>query len=579
MSRPPTSGQRRKRLITRALPLAVLSIGAFGVGILVSSGSNERDAVDRFGAAWEDGDYAAMYAELTPGAQGEIDAEEFERSYEEAAEVATTEAVDFVESRGPLDQDGERVIALDVSVDTASFGEVAGEIAVPVADDGVAWEPQMVFPGLGEGQSLERETKLAERAPILAADRSTLAEGPADARSTTGSGGIITGEVGKPRGELAEELEASGFPEDVSAGVNGLELAFNSELAGTPGGKLLAAGQGENTVLAESEPVPGEPVRTTIVPELQDSTAAALTNGIGDKIGGAALLDAKNGDVLALAGFAFSAPQPPGSTFKVVTTTGALKAGITSPDEEFPVVSSAIVGGREVSNAYDELCGGTLVESFTESCNSVFGPLGEELGGKKLVEEAELYGFNSPPTLYNEEAIAAVEPPESTIPPDLEDAEAGVSAIGQGEVQATPLEMASVAQTIANGGVRSPNAIVSDPELSGDYPDVKVAPPEIAEQVTEMMVEVVKSGTGGAAAVDGATVAGKTGTAELGTSSGEPVGSEPAELDVNAWFLAFAPAEKPKYAVAVMVVQADGDGGAVAAPIAGSILQTALAGK
>lgn len=579
MSRPPTSAQRRNRLITRALPLAVLSIGAFTAGILVSSGSDERDVVDRFGAAWEAGDYDAMYAELTPGAQADYDADEFEQTYAEAASVATTEAVDFVESRGPLEQDGETVVALDVSVDTASFGEVAGEIAVPIADGAIAWEPRMAFPGLGEGQSLERKTKLAERAPILAADRSPLAEGPADARSTTGAGGIVTGDVGKPRGELAKELEASGFPEDASAGLNGLELAFNSELAGTPGGELLATGgEGEATTLAQSEPVAGQPVRTTIDTDLQESTASALASGIGDKIGGAALLDAKNGNVLAVAGFAFSAPQPPGSTFKVVTTTGALKAGITSPDEKFPVVTSAVVGGREVSNAYDEPCGGTLVYSFAHSCNSVFGPLGEELGGKKLVEEAELYGFNAPPTLYNEEALAAVEPLESTIPPDLEDAEAGISAIGQGEVQATPLEMASIAQTIANGGVRSPTAIVRDPALAGDYPDVKVTPPDIAAQVTEMMVAVVETGTGTAAAVDGATVAGKTGTAELGTSSGEPIGSEPPELDVNAWFLAFAPAEKPKYAVAVMVVQAEADGGTIAAPIAGSILQTALAG-
>ena len=142
---------------------------------------------------------------------------------------------------------------------------------------------------------------------------------------------------------------------------------------------------------------------------------------------------------------------------------------------------------------------------------------------------------------------------------------------------ATPLEMASVAQTIANKGVRSPTSIVKDPALAGDYPDVQAVSPEVAQQVTEMMIEVVKSGTGVAAAVPGTTVAGKTGTAELGTISEEqPVGAEEPEQDVDAWFTSFAPAENPKLAVAVMVIKAPGDGGTVAAPIAQQILQAGL---
>ncbi len=92
-----------------------------------------------------------------------------------------------------------------------------------------------------------------------------------------------------------------------------------------------------------------------------------------------------------------------------------------------------------------------------------------------------------------------------------------------------------------------------------------------------MMIEVVKSGTGSAASVPGVTVAGKTGTAELGTvSENSPVGAEEPELDVDAWFTSFAPADKPKVVVAVMVVKADGDGGTIAAPIAQQILQAAL---
>jgi cell division protein FtsI/penicillin-binding protein 2 len=263
---------------------------------------------------------------------------------------------------------------------------------------------------------------------------------------------------------------------------------------------------------------------------------------------------------------------------KVITLTGTLEEGIAKPSDEFPVVSSATVGGREVANAHDELCGGTLTESFAKSCNSVFGPLGEQLGGKKLVDVSEKFGFNSPPTLYNQQAIDLVDPAESTIPHDLEDSMAGISAIGQGEVLATPLEMASVSQTIANKGVRSPNAIVKDPALAGDYPDVQVTSPAVAAQVTDMMKAVVTSGTGSAANISGVSVAGKTGTAELGTVDGQPIGTADtgADQDVDAWFTAFAPADNPKYAVAVALFQVKEDGGTVAAPIARAILEAAL---
>jgi len=195
------------------------------------------------------------------------------------------------------------------------------------------------------------------------------------------------------------------------------------------------------------------------------------------------------------------------------------------------------------------------------------------------VEESEQYGFNSPPTIYNPTSLALTQPPESTIPNPLnDDVDVAVSAIGQGEVLATPLEMASVSQTVANGGVRSPTAMVKDPELAGDYPDVEVMRPEVADHVKKMMIEVVASGTGAAAGLPDAAVAGKTGTAELGTTTNAgPVapGEEP-EQDVDAWFTAFAPADKPKLAVAVMVVNAPGDGGTVAAPIVREILSAGL---
>jgi hypothetical protein len=451
------------------VPLGLLCAAAFAAGAVVAGDSAEREAVERFASAWADGDYAAMHDELDSRSAARYSTDDLEAAYAEAASTATASSFEIDDPSGEEEREGGKVVLVPVTATTAAFGEVAGEVAIPVSGDGVGWRPNLVFPGLGPGEELVAETKLGKRGPILAADGSVLATGPASARVTNGAGGIVTGETGPPGRKRAEQVEALGFPEDADTGTSGLELAFDSLLAGTPGGKLVAAGDGARTVLAKRAPTPGDPLRTTIDAQLQDATASAL----GSTFGGAAVLDARNGDVLALAGLAFSAPQPPGSTFKVITASAALEDGATELDEEFPVQTSTVAGGREIDNAYDEACGGTLVASFAHSCNTVFAPLGVRIGGEKLVEEAEQYGFNSPPTIYNPDALALTQPPESTIPNPLEsEVEVAVSAIGQGEVLATPLAMASASQTIANKGVRSPTAMVKSPELSGNYPDV-----------------------------------------------------------------------------------------------------------
>jgi cell division protein FtsI/penicillin-binding protein 2 len=199
------------------------------------------------------------------------------------------------------------------------------------------------------------------------------------------------------------------------------------------------------------------------------------------------------------------------------------------------------------------------------------------------VQSAERYGFNSAPGLYDRAAVRAVKAPQSTIPASIPDElELGVSAIGQGRVLATPLQMASVAQTIADGGRRSPTGIVRDRSLQSAAKPVRVTPEKVAATVRDLMIQVVRSGTGTAAALPGVQVAGKTGTAELGPKPLEP-GREAApgaapEQEVDAWFTAFAPAEDPKLAAAAMVVNADGDGGTVAAPIVQQVLAAGLGG-
>ena len=571
MSRISPTAERRRRLVTRVIPIVALALVAFIVGLALGSGGSAPGA-HRFLDAWERGETEEMYAELTPDAQREYSLDAFERAYGEAARTATIVSVDVGEG-----DEADGGLTAPVEFVTRAFGPLAGELTLPVSDGAVAWSPNLVYPGLAEDERLSRRTRAPRRAPILAADRTPLAQGPTSSRVVESADLAVVGEIGSPSKQQEATLAARGFPPGSLTGTSGLELAFNDRLSGQPGGQLLAVSGNEASelgggrVLASTQPTPGEPVRTNIDPAIQESAVTAL----GATYGGVAVLDARKGSVLALAGLAYSAPQPPGSTFKIITTTGALDADIVKLSDSFPVESSNSEIGREIANAHQEPCGGTFAESFAQSCNTVFAPLGARLGGEKLVETAEAYGFNAPPTLFDPASTAAVDPAQSSIPPKLESSVAvGESAIGQGQVLATPLELAAISQTVANGGIRLPNAIAREPELQPDAAPVQVTSKETAATLTQLMVGVVDHGTGVAAQLPGIEVAGKTGTAELGPKANQPApkpGEQP-ELETDAWFTSFAPAADPKIVVAVMVVNSDGDGGTVAAPIAREVL-------
>lgn len=260
----------------------------------------------------------------------------------------------------------------------------------------------------------------------------------------------------------------------------------------------------------------------------------------------------------------------------MVTTTAALQKGIVSLDDEFEYTEGVNVGGRFIENANGEICGGTFRHAFAESCNADFAPLGPQIGNDDLVATAERFGFNSPPPLYSAKLLREVEPAESTIPEEIgAEIDLGVSAIGQGEVQATPLQMASVAQTIANGGVRMPTSIVNNKKLRPNAEPVRVMKKQIADELTELMVGVVTEGTGTAGAISEAQVAGKTGTAELGPKPGSEDEEHPEQIK-DAWFAAFAPAEKAKLAIGVLLIEAEAAGGEVAAPAAAEVLSAGL---
>ena len=569
--------ERRRRLLTRTLPLAIIAVVAFVLGASAGApGSPEKDAAGRFAEAWAAGDFAAMYKELNPASKAAIELNDFVIAYREAAQVATLRSLEPGSAHDPSASEGETVIPVPIAIDTVAFGRFEDEVQLPYADGGIAWDPSLVFPGLRSGEHLESEIELAPRAEILAADGSPLAEGPADEREhPLGSAAIdVTGEVGEASEEELPKLARHGFAAATPVGISGLERAFNTRLAGKPGGSLLAMDEAgtSSRVLARAKPQPGAPVKTTIDPGLQETAVSALAG----RAGGIAVLDSRNGDVRALAGQAFSAPQPPGSTFKMITTVAALKNDLVSLDDEFEVTNGVDVGGRFLNNANGEYCGGTFRQAFAESCNADFAPLGPKIGNDELVATAESFGFNSPPTLYAPKLVREAELPESSIPEEIgEEIDLGVSAIGQGEVLATPLEMASVAQTIGNDGVREPTSVVANKKLRPHAEPVRVMSKKVAGELTELMTGVVTEGTGTAGAIPQAQVAGKTGTAELGPKPGQEESENPVQIK-DAWFAAFVPAEKAKLAIGVLLIEAEAAGGDVAAPAAAEVLSAGL---
>jgi penicillin-binding protein A len=554
--------ERRRRITHRALPalggLAALATVAGLIAGASTESASERAATD-FVAAWERGDTRAMHRLLSPDDRRRFPLPRFRRAYGRAAATATLTSLDA----GDAEEVSGDAVRLPVVLETRVFGSLRGDLTVPVAGERVRWEPHLTFPELRRGERLTRVSEPAARATLFSRDRKVLAEGPADARTSplVGIADSIAGQM-EPQDTAGERraLYARGFPADWPVGQSGLEEVFEKRLRGRPGGQLVAGGR----LLARARPRRARDVRTTIDTRLQEAAVV----GLAGRLGGVAALDPRNGEVRALAGIAFSAPQPPGSTFKIVTAAAALEQGLVTPATEFPVESHAVIDGVELENANGELCGGSFRESFAHSCNSVFAPLGVELGAEALVEAAERFGWNGPATILGE--LPSTLPAAADIDTPLEVAS---TAIGQFQSLATPLQMASVAQAIAMRGVRYPPTL----SAAGRPRGTRVTTRRVARTVGSMMVDVVDYGTGTAAAVPGVKVAGKTGTAELEDTrdpeTGETLPPDPTNTD--AWFTAYAPARKPRIAVAVMLVRA-GSGGATAAPAARVVLDAAL---
>jgi penicillin-binding protein A len=354
---------------------------------------------------------------------------------------------------------------------------------------------------------------------------------------------------------------------------------------------------------------PGNVV-TTIEPDVQQAGYDAL----GDNKGAAVAIDPTTGRILAvvstpsydpssladantygtawekldknsdkpLTNRALRQPLPPGSTFKLVVAAAALEDGLYSSVDEktaspdpYPLPGTTRDLGNENPNAPCE--NASIRTALRYSCNNVFGKMAVDLGQDKVRAMAEKFGFN------DDEQDVPVRAYASVYPSDMDKAQTALSGIGQFDVTATPLQMAMVSAAIANGGkLVSPHMVSQITNSGGDvlknYDDAtdtqEIVSSDTAEQLQSAMRTVVEEGTGTNAQISGATVGGKTGTAQHGENNSKTP---------YAWFTSYAKADGKEVAIAVMVEQSNAarsevSGNGLAAPVAKRMMEAALKG-
>jgi peptidoglycan glycosyltransferase len=327
----------------------------------------------------------------------------------------------------------------------------------------------------------------------------------------------------------------------------------------------------------------GDDLQTTLSPKAQ----RAAYDGLAGRQGAVVAIDVKTGGVRVMAATPTYDPAdpanasvfnratqglfPPGSTFKTVTAAAALDSGRYTPGSQVDGRNHKVISGTPLDNFGGEDFGRIdLTTALTNSVNTVWAEVGEKLGRSTMAEYMERFGFyTDPPMDYPDRQMqpSGEYRGERLLSPTSRTIDVGRMAIGQDKLLVTPLQMASVAQTIANGGVRMKPRLVQkvvDPDgrtVDEPLPEEaqRVMSERTAQSLGDMMRNVVQEGTGTAAALEGVDVAGKTGTAEIDIQAG-----------INdLWFIGFT----PDVAVAVVIERQQGQGGTVAAPVAKRVLQ------
>lgn len=402
------------------------------------------------------------------------------------------------------------------------------------------------------------------RYQALGGDGSTLHNFPGTVFQHTSSRAAVTPGlaahlVGSVGPVTAEQLGKLGPPYTASStvGQGGLEAYYESQLAGRPGGSVvsLTSDGHVSSTLASFPSSPGKPVATSIDPVVQKAAEQAMSAVPGTA--GFVAVRVSTGEVLAAVSLPASAPFdaalngafPPGSTFKVLTSTALFHAGL-NPSSPASCPPTATVDGKVFKNAEGDKPVSTLAEAFTESCNTAFVQLASaHLSASSFPDVASLYGLGSPFQM-GFPAFAG------KVPAPADGASLAATSIGQAAVVMSPLDMAVVAADVGRGSARPPRLVTGAP--SDTAPSAPLPAPTVAG-LRSMMASVVTSGTAAGTGLPAGTFA-KTGTAEYG--SGNP-------LPTDAWLMGW----HGDVAFAMVVQNSKGNGGPVDGPVVAAFLR------
>jgi cell division protein FtsI/penicillin-binding protein 2 len=370
--------------------------------------------------------------------------------------------------------------------------------------------------------------------------------------------GLAAGVVGTVGPITAQELSQLGMPYDATSvvGQTGLEQADERQLAGRPGATVTVVTQSGARVatVAKLPAHPGTPVTTTIDPATQHAAEAALA-GEG-KSAALVAVNASTGGVLAAVsvhsgGFdqAIDGGFPPGSTFKVITSTALITKGLT-PRSAASCPGTATVDGEVFHNAEGEAPVSTLLQAFTESCNTAFIQLAtRNLTPPDLPAAATMFGVGRKLNL----GLISF---DGSVPQPSDRADLAATSIGQGRVLMSPLSMAMVAAAADTGTVHVPQLVTDGAGTASAT--TSTLPSDVVSDLHEMMASVVASGTAAGQGLPAGTFA-KTGTAQYGTTR---------PLKIDAWLMGF----KGNVAFACLVVNSNGNGGPTCGPIVARFL-------
>jgi penicillin-binding protein A len=432
------------------------------------------------------------------------------------------------------------------------------------------------------------EHERIDRGPIVARDGTVLA------RSTRGREGIY--QRSYPSGSLFGNTVGYYY---TNLGSTGIERFRSAELNG----------QTDTGLQAILDQLQGhKPAGEKVVTTLDEKAQRVAQEQLGEHKGAVVALEPRSGAVTVMAtspgynpnslkstkaferlGREPSAPlvnratqfgYAPGSTFKVVTATAAIDTGAYTPESTVSGKDNVPISGVPLQNDENESFGQiTLTEGLAKSVNTVWAQVAEKLGKHTMAEYMQRFGFDRKPRLDYPAGEMSVSgesegPGERIVPPTSERVDVGRMGIGQDKLTVTPLQMAEVASAVANGGKLMVPHLTSRVVNSEGQTTLRVEPQlqstvmkgSTAAAVRSMMEAVVNEGTGTSAQIPGVQVAGKTGTAE--TQIGTAIN--------NVWFIAFAPAQNPRVAIAVTLAGVPGQGAAFAAPVAKAVIERLL---